>query len=76
MSASVMNMSQSFVAIVLPNYTQWHVGGVASQEVIKILELMHQNVPLCNTYLYNAATCSSVTVCLNNYEQLSSARIS
>ena len=39
-----------------------YVAGVASQEVIKILT--HQYVPFCNTYLYNAATCSSVTVCL------------
>ena len=39
-----------------------YVGGVISQEVIKILT--HQYVPLCNTYLYNAATCSSLTVCL------------
>ena len=65
MSASVMTMSQSFVAMVLPNYTLWHhnVGGVVSQEVIKILT--HQYVPLCNTYLYNAAlACSSVTLCL------------
>ena len=37
-----------------------YVGGVASQEVIKVLT--HQYVPINNTYLYNAASSTSLTV--------------
>ncbi len=36
-----------------------YVGGVAAQEVIKILT--KQYVPLNNTYIYNAASCTSLT---------------
>ena len=39
-----------------------YVGGVAAQEVIKILT--HQYVPVCNTYIYNAASSTSVTICV------------
>lgn len=35
------------------------IGGIAAQEVIKIIT--HQFVPLNNTFIYNAATSSSVT---------------
>jgi amyloid beta precursor protein binding protein 1 len=36
-----------------------YIGGVASQEVIKILT--HQYVPLNNTYIYNASSSTSMT---------------
>lgn len=36
-----------------------YIGGVAAQEVIKILT--KQYVPLNNTYIYNAASCTSLT---------------
>lgn len=39
-----------------------YMGGVTAQEVIKLLT--HQYVPLCNTYIYNAALSTSLTVCL------------
>lgn len=37
-----------------------YLGGVASHEVIKLLT--HQYIPIDNTYIYNAATSTSVTV--------------
>ncbi len=37
-----------------------YIGGVAAQEVIKIIT--KQYVPLNNTYIYNAASCTSMTV--------------
>lgn len=39
-----------------------YVGGVASQEVIKLIT--HQYVPINNTYLYNATSSTSVTAAL------------
>lgn len=38
------------------------IGGVASQEVIKVIT--RQYVPINNTYIYNAATSTSITVAL------------